>query len=106
MARFVVLGSTNTDMTVRLPRLPDPGETLLGGSFLTGPGGKGANQAVAARRAGAEVVLLAAVGDDPLGREALSHYEDEGLDVAHVRVVPGVASGVALIFVDDGGRNM
>lgn len=106
MARVVVLGSSNTDMVVRVPRLPVPGETLLGGSFLTGPGGKGANQAVAARRAGAEVVFLTAVGDDRLGQEALGHYREEGLDVSHVRVVPGCASGVALIFVGDGGENM
>lgn len=106
MARVVVLGSSNTDMTVRLPRLPTPGETLLGGSFLNGPGGKGANQAVAARRAGAEVVFLTAVGDDPLGRLALEGYQREGIDVSHVLVVPEVPSGVALIMVDDAGENL
>ncbi len=106
MARVVVLGSSNTDMTVRTPRLPSPGETVLGGSFSTTPGGKGANQAVAACRAGAEVVFVAAVGDDELGRQALALYRREGLDVNHVRVIPGVASGVALIFVGDDGENM
>jgi ribokinase len=106
MARVVVLGSSNTDMTVRLTRLPAPGETRLGGAFATGPGGKGANQAVAARRAGAEVTFLTAVGDDTLGRQALEHYGREGLDVSRVRIVPGVPSGVALIFVGDGGENM
>lgn len=108
MPRVIVLGSINTDLTMLLPRLPAPGETLLGGEFRSGPGGKGANQAVAARRAGAEVVLVAAVGDDAFGRGALEGYRGAGIDVGHVRVVPGVASGVALIFVggDGGGENM
>jgi len=106
MPRIVLFGSSNTDMTVRVPRLPAPGETVLGGSFATTPGGKGANQAVAARRAGAEVVFVAAVGDDDLGRQAVERYRGEGIDVGHVRVVPGAASGVALIYVDDGGENM
>lgn len=106
MPRVVVFGSSNTDMTVRVPRLPAPGQTILGSSFSTTPGGKGANQAVAARRAGAEVVFITAVGDDELGRQALELYRREGIDVTHVRVVEGVASGVALIFVDDRGENL
>ncbi len=106
MPRVVVFGSSNTDMTVRLPALPAPGQTMLGRSFLTAPGGKGANQAVAARRAGAEVVFVTAVGDDDLGRSALEGYRREGIDVRFARVVPGMASGVALIFVDDRGENM
>jgi ribokinase len=106
MPRVVVLGSSNADMTVRLPRLPGRGETVLGGEFLNGPGGKGANQAVAARRAGAEVLFLTAVGDDDLGRRALEGYRREGIDVSLARIIPGVASGVALIFVDDRAENM
>ena len=106
MPRVLVLGSINTDLTLRLPRLPAPGETLLGGEFLSGPGGKGANQAVAALRAGAEVVLVAAVGDDAFGRGALEGYRGEGIDVGYVRVVPGIASGVALIFLGGDGENM
>lgn len=106
MSRVVVFGSSNTDMTVRLPTLPAPGQTVLGRSFLTTPGGKGANQAVAARRAGAEVVFITAVGDDDLGRAALEGYRREGIDVRYARVVSGMASGVALIFVDDRGENM
>ena len=106
MPRVVVLGSSNTDMTVRLPRLPVRGETILGGEFLNGPGGKGANQAVASRRAGADVLFLTAVGDDDLGRRALDGYRREGIDITHARIIPGVASGVALIFVGDGGENM
>lgn len=106
MARVVVFGSSNTDMTVRTPRLPAPGETILGGSFHSSPGGKGANQAVAASRAGAEVTFICALGDDELGRRALDLFRGEGLKVDHVKVVEGVASGVALIFVDDEGENM
>lgn len=106
MPRIVLFGSSNTDMTVRTPRLPEPGETVLGGAFATTPGGKGANQAVAASRAGAEVIFVTAVGDDDLGRQALERYRGEGIDVSRAKVVPGVASGVALIFVADDGENM
>ena len=106
MARVVVLGSCNTDLCVRLPKLPDRGETVLGGPYWSGPGGKGANQAVAARRAGAEVVFLTAVGDDSFGRESLDRYRAEGIDLAYARVYPGVASGVALIFVAEAGENV
>jgi ribokinase len=106
MPRVVVLGSSNTDMTVRVPRLPAPGQTILGSTFATTPGGKGANQAVAARRAGAEVVFVTAVGDDDLGKQSLAHYKREGIDVSHVRVCDGIASGVALIFVGEDGENM
>ncbi|WP_250847181.1 ribokinase [Aquisphaera insulae] len=104
-SRVVVVGSSNTDMTVRVPSLPGPGETVLGGDFAVTAGGKGANQAVASRRAGAEVVFVTAVGDDDLGRRALDGYRREGIDVSHARIVPGVASGVALIFVSEGGEN-
>jgi len=93
-------------MTVRLPRLPAPGQTILGSTFATSPGGKGANQAIAARRAGAEVVFVTAIGNDGLGKNALELYQREGIDVSHVKVVEGTASGVALIFVDDDGENM
>ena len=106
MPRVVVFGSSNTDMTVRVPRLPVAGQTILGSTFSITPGGKGANQAVAARRAGAEVVFVTAVGNDDLGKQALELYKREGIDVSHVRVVDGVASGVAMIFVGDDGENM
>ncbi len=106
MPRVVVLGSSNTDMTVRLPRLPAAGETRLGGRFTIGGGGKGANQSVAAQRAGAEVTFLTAIGNDDFGRAAIEAYRHESIDVAHVKTVRGVASGVALIFVADGGENM
>jgi ribokinase len=106
MPRIVVVGSSNTDMTVRLPRLPMPGQTILGGGFATTPGGKGANQAVAARRAGGDVALITAVGSDDLGKNALDLYRREGIDVRYAQVHEGVPSGVALIFVADDGENM
>jgi ribokinase len=106
MPRVVVFGSSNTDMSVRVPRLPAPGQTVLGGAFSISPGGKGANQALAARRAGAEVVFVTAVGNDDLGKVAVDRYRREGIDLTHVRVASGIASGVALIFVSDDGENM
>jgi ribokinase len=86
--------------------LPAPGQTILGSTFCTTPGGKGANQAVAARRAGADVVFVTAVGNDDLGKQALEAYRREGIDVGHVRTIDAVASGVAMIFVGDDGENM
>jgi ribokinase len=106
MPRVIVVGSSNTDMTVRVPRLPAAGQTVLGSIFSTTPGGKGANQAVAARRASAEVVFVTAVGDDDLGRKALELYQQEGIDTSYAQVVENVASGVALIFVSEDGENM
>lgn len=106
MSRVVVLGSSGFDLTIRLPRLPRPGETLLGGSLHRGPGGKGANSAIAARRAGAEVVFLTAFGDDDFGRQAREQDEHEGLDLTHACLVPGAANQVALIFVGEDGQNL
>ncbi|QEH32706.1 Ribokinase [Aquisphaera giovannonii] len=104
--RVVVIGSSNTDMTVRVPSLPGAGQTVLGRDFLVSAGGKGANQAVAARRAGAEVAFVTAVGDDDFGRRSLDGYRGEGIDVSFAKTVPGVASGVALIFVSEDGENL
>jgi len=103
--RVCVVGSANTDMVVKCPHLPAPGETVLGGRFVTAPGGKGANQAVAAARCGAEVTFVACLGDDALGDQALEHCRAEGIDVSWIRRVAGTPSGVALIFVDDAGEN-
>jgi ribokinase len=105
VGRVVVVGSTNTDMTVRVPRIPAPGETVLGHGFHITAGGKGANQAVAAARAGGTVVFVTALGADDLGERAVENLVREGIDVDLVRRVPGVASGVALIFVDAAGEN-
>jgi len=103
--KIVVVGSSNTDMIVKLPHLPKPGETVSGGAFSTAAGGKGANQAVAAARAGADVGLVARVGDDSFGEQATKGFVGDGIDVRHVTPDPASPSGVALIFVDDGGEN-
>jgi ribokinase len=106
MSRIVVFGSSNTDMTVCLPCLPAPGQTVLGDRFSTTPGGKGANQAVAAARSGGDVCFITAVGHDELGAAALAGYQREGIDVSFARKVDGTPSGVALIFVGEDGENM
>jgi len=103
--RIVVVGSANTDLVVRIATLPRPGETVLGGAFSQVGGGKGANQAVAAARAGGEVTFVAKVGDDAYGQAAISSYEAEGIVTTHVTTAPGVASGVALILIDAEGEN-
>jgi ribokinase len=103
--RIVVVGSSNTDMIVKVDRIPSPGETVLGGHFMTAPGGKGANQAVAAARAGASVTLVAKLGEDAFGEQALAGFRRDGIDVSHVITDPKSASGVALIYVDKQGEN-
>jgi len=101
-ARVFVLGSYIADMIMRTPHLPRRGETVIGGPFRIGPGGKGSNQAVAARRAGAEVLLATRVGDDPLGRDALALFAAEGIDArAVVTDTQGIATGAALIMVEE-----
>jgi ribokinase len=104
--RIVVVGSSNTDMVVRGPRLPAPGETVLGGDFLMAAGGKGANQAVAAARLGGDVTLLARVGDDPFGERAIRGFEREGVRTELVHRDGEASSGVALILVDERGENL
>ncbi len=98
--RVCVVGSINMDLVVGTPRLPAPGETILGGPFTTHPGGKGANQAVAARRMGAEVAMIGRVGDDAHGAQLQRLLADEGIDTTHVHALSGEATGVALITVD------
>lgn len=102
---IVVVGSSNTDMMIKLERIPRAGETLLGGEFLTAAGGKGANQAVAAARAGGQVSLIARVGCDALGDQAIDGFTGDGIDVSHVTRDRRSASGVALIFVARNGAN-
>jgi len=105
-SRVVVVGSSNTDMIVRADRLPLPGETVLGGDLTTAPGGKGANQAVAAARVGAHVTLVARLGDDMFGQQTLAAFRREGLDLDYVQQDAGTPSGVALIVVGPGGQNI
>ena len=100
-----MVGSSNMDLVVRTPRIPVPGETVLGGDFLTVPGGKGANQAIAAVRLGAHVCFVARLGDDLFGRKSLENFQREGLDTRFVTLTSHVPSGVALITVDDAGNN-
>jgi ribokinase len=100
-----VLGSINMDLVVRAPRLPDRGETLLGGPFARHPGGKGANQAVAAARLGARVAMVGRVGADEHGRALVAGLAAEGIDVAGVAADPDAPTGVALITVDERGEN-
>jgi ribokinase len=100
-----VIGSANVDFTVAVSRLPRPGETVSGGTLLVNHGGKGANQAVAARRLGAEVRLIACVGDDASGRAIRDALASEGIGIAGVLTTASAATGAALIVVDQEGRN-
>ena len=101
---IVVVGSSNTDMIIKLDRIPKPGETCLGGEFITAAGGKGANQAVAAARAGGAVTLIARVGQDMFGERAVAGLTQYGINVEHVQYDES-PSGVALIFVGKDGEN-
>jgi ribokinase len=105
MPRVCVVGSANVDFTVALARLPAPGETVTGGTLLRNLGGKGANQAVSARRLGAEVRFLGGVGADASGAEIRARLGAEGIDVRGLTTVESAATGTALIFVDAEGRN-
>ncbi|KAB2642194.1 MAG: ribokinase [Verrucomicrobia bacterium] len=102
---IVVVGSSNTDMIIKLDRIPRPGETLLGGAFVTASGGKGANQAVGAARAGGKVTLVARVGKDMFGDQAVAGFVKDGIVVDHVTRDKSQPSGVALIFVGKDGEN-
>ncbi len=104
--RIVVVGSVNTDMVVKGQRLPAPGETVTGGRFVMVAGGKGANQAVAAARLGAEVTLVAKVGSDVFGDQAVEDFRREGIHTEWLLRDPEHATGVALILVDRAGENM
>lgn len=104
MPRIVVVGSINMDLVTQAARFPGPGETLLGERFLTVPGGKGANQAVAAARLGAEVALVGATGDDAFGQQLRDGLVAEGIDLAHVHRLADGASGTASIAIA-GGEN-
>lgn len=104
-AKVVIVGSLNMDLVTRAPRLPRAGETLAGQSFVTVPGGKGANQAVAAARLGASVAMIGCVGDDAYGEQLRSALLTEGIDCQAVTTIAGESTGVALIVVDDNSQN-
>ncbi len=103
--RILVVGSINMDMVVRSPHMPAPGETVLGDGFVTSPGGKGANQAVAAARLGASVRFIGRVGQDAFGRTLLEGLHREGIDCTDVIETEGASTGVAVIVVDARGEN-
>ncbi len=103
--KVLVVGSLNMDLVVNAPRLPQVGETILGGMFATFPGGKGANQAVAAARMGVSVAMIGCVGRDGFGDELRQVLTQDGIDVTHISILDGQATGIALITVDVEGRN-
>ena len=103
--KLVVVGSCNTDMVIKADRLPIPGETVLGGVFFMNPGGKGANQAVAAARMGGNVTLISKTGNDVFGRQSITLYDAENIKTDYIFSDPNNPSGVALITVDSFGEN-
>lgn len=103
--RVVVIGSANVDLTTFTDQFPRPGETIFGKDFHLGFGGKGANQAFAARRCGAEVTMVARLGDDLFAPATLDNFASAGIDTKHIAITPGISSGVAPIFVDSSGQN-
>lgn len=105
MPNILIVGSLNMDLVVQMPAIPRPGETLLGGRFATFPGGKGANQAVAAARLGSHVSMIGKVGGDAFGEQMLQIIKKEGIDTRFIGVDSQSATGVALITVDAQGQN-
>jgi ribokinase len=103
---ITVFGSINMDLIATTPRLPKPGETLAGGSFSTAAGGKGANQALAATRAGAEVRMVGAVGDDAFADGALALLREGGTDLSGVRSIAGATGTASILVAEDGGENV
>ena len=103
--KIAVVGSANVDLTTFSDRFPKAGETIFGEHFDLGWGGKGANQAVAAKLCGADVAMVARVGEDLFGPATIKNFEAQGIDASHVRIVTGASSGVAPIFVESNGQN-
>lgn len=103
--KITVVGSSNMDLVVKSKRIPAVGETILGGDFIMVPGGKGANQAVAAAKLGAEVYFIAKLGDDAFGIQSLDNFKKEGVNIKYIIQTKEAPSGVALIMVDDKGNN-
>ncbi len=105
MKRLLVVGSSNLDLTIYCDRLPGPGETLLGRDFSSGIGGKGANQAAAASRAGAEVIFLSAIGKDASGEQIRAFFSNERIETLWVNPAKAIPTGTAMILVDKNGSN-
>jgi ribokinase len=105
MSKILVIGSSNTDLTILTHHFPKPGETIIGGTFFINAGGKGANQAVAATRLGAEVTLITKLGNDVFGKNALAGLKEEAIDTSHIIFDLHHASGTALITVNASGEN-
>jgi ribokinase len=104
--KITVVGSSNTDMIIKVPRLPVPGETVLGGNFTVALGGKGANQAVAAARVGGDVTFVGRIGNDVFGEEALKGLKEDGINIHYTVKDPLVPTGIAQIVVDEDGKNI
>src|SRR5512146_191957 len=102
---ILVVGSSNTDMIIKMERIPKPGETIIGGEFVSAAGGKGANQAVGAARAGGAVTFIARVGQDMFGDKAVAGFKADGINVKYIVRDRTSPSGVALIFVGEDGEN-
>jgi ribokinase len=105
MSDILIVGSLNADLVVRVPRFPQPGETISGGDLQIIPGGKGANQAVAAARQGTSVSMLGRVGNDSFGPELIQNLKQNNVDTSHVQIDAGAATGTAIIVVDANGQN-
>lgn len=103
--KILVIGSSNTDMIIKIPSLPKPGETVIGGNFFMAAGGKGANQAIAAKKSGADVTFVTRVGEDDFGSRAIEGYTKEGVNVKHIIRDKNSSSGIAFIMVDSKGEN-
>ncbi len=105
MKKIMIVGSSNTDLIIRVPEIPRPGETVLGEKFRTFPGGKGANQAVAAARAGGDILFIASVGNDAYGEEAVKGYRLDNISTENIKVCRSAPSGIAMITISDNGEN-
>jgi ribokinase len=103
---IVVIGSSNMDLVAKAPRIPITGETLLGTDFFMVPGGKGANQAVAAAKLGANVIFVARLGKDVFAEKSLENFKSVHINTKHIVQLEGVPSGVAIIAIDDNGKNI
>lgn len=105
MKKILVVGSSNTDLIIKVPEIPRPGETLIGGEFQTFQGGKGANQAVAAARGGGDVVFIASVGNDNYAADSIKGYKLDNINTENIKICKNSPSGIAMITIADSGEN-